>query len=117
MENAYFDPKPSYERGEEGRYECYQDACRECRKIIDISDNFPDYFSRNKAWAQYKLGRDEVVVVARDVLDFSGELVRGGFGFLDAYDVEFLLQQKIKEAFFHGCPKPVYVPGDDVVVA
>ncbi len=41
-----------YERGEEGEYERYQDACIEYRKIIDISDNFP----HKKARAQYKLG-------------------------------------------------------------
>ncbi|WP_440956039.1 hypothetical protein ACSAZK_03545 [Methanosarcina sp. Mfa9] len=45
-----------YERGEKGEYECYQDACREYRKIINVSNDIPDNFSRQKAMAQYKLG-------------------------------------------------------------
>ncbi len=44
-----------YERGEEGEYECYQKACGEYRKIINISDNVPNEFTREKARAQYKL--------------------------------------------------------------
>ncbi len=45
-----------YERGNKGEYGCYQDACGEYRKIIDISNDFPDDFSRYNAVAQYKLG-------------------------------------------------------------